>query len=246
MPQFAVNAAAPAGWRQLCDVVVFDNAQISGWAGCGSGELEVVSDFLPLDTSVTYNGKPSLRVNVTTTPYWWMALPTIRGWCTHDLTQYVPNGFLEFNILGAAGGEDFDIGCRDRVYERTINGTATENVDCVYPISKYVTISTSWQHVKIPCKDIMNTSANFNPFKAFTLVLKNTSNYAKALKVWINDIKFTSTDNEKAYAAIKLNQVGYTLKAEKYALVTGFEDELTPPAGSAFEVIIAFDNTVAY
>lgn len=246
LSQLIVHATAPAGWRQLCDVVVFDSAQIAGWAGCGSGELEVANDFLPLDTTVTYNNKPSLRVNVTTTPYWWMALPTIRGWCTHDLTQYVANGYLEFNILGAAGGENFDIGIRDRVYERTINGTATENVDVVYPIANYVTVSTSWQHVKIPLKDLLDTSKNINPFKAFTLVLKNTGAYNRALKVWLNDIRFTSTDNEQAYAAIKVNQVGYSVKAEKYALITGFEDELTATAGTAFQVINASNNTVSY
>lgn len=43
---------------------------------------------------------------------------TLAEWCTHDISQYVPNGYLEFNVKGKNGGEQFTIGARDSVEKR--------------------------------------------------------------------------------------------------------------------------------
>jgi len=70
--------------------------------------------------------------------------------------------------------------------------------------------------------------------------------YADPFTVWFSDIKITSEDNEKSAPAIKVNQLGFIPEAEKYALVTGFAEELAVSEGDEFAVINAADNSVAY
>lgn len=71
--------------------------------------METENSKLPIDTTAMYNGLPSLLLNAKTptSPSWYNALITVAGWKAYDFTSYHPNGFLEFNIKGNAGGESF-------------------------------------------------------------------------------------------------------------------------------------------
>ncbi len=241
-PVVTTYAAAPSGWNDLLDITIYDGASsISGWTGAGANEIETVNANLPVDTTQTYNGMPSLRINVTkeVTSGWWVSLVTVRDWCTHDISQYIANGFLEFNVKGKTGGEDFTVGLRDKVNER-----ATESLDNLQPVSKYVTITNQWQHVKVPLKDLADTSAGFDPTNIMTIVFSMVN--TKPFTAWVNDIKITSPDKEKSYAPIKVNQVGYLTASEKYAFVSGFEDELTVSENTSFELRSSTDNKAVY
>ncbi|HOP92520.1 MAG TPA: glycoside hydrolase family 9 protein [Acetivibrio thermocellus] len=244
VPQISASAetVAPEGYRKLLDVQIFKDSPVVGWSGSGMGELETIGDTLPVDTTVTYNGLPTLRLNVQTTVQsgWWISLLTLRGWNTHDLSQYVENGYLEFDIKGKEGGEDFVIGFRDKVYERVYG----LEIDVTTVISNYVTVTTDWQHVKIPLRDLMKINNGFDPSSVTCLVF--SKRYADPFTVWFSDIKITSEDNEKSAPAIKVNQLGFIPEAEKYALVTGFAEELAVSEGDEFAVINAADNSVAY
>lgn len=233
---------APEGYRKLLDVQIYKDAPVVGWSGSGANELETVGDTLPVDTTVTYNGLPTLRLNVKTKVQsgWWISLLTLRGWNTHDLSQYVENGYLEFDIKGKEGGEEFIVGFRDKVYERSLG----QEIDVSALITNYVEITTEWQHVKIPLRDLMRINNGFDPSSVTCLVF--SKRHGDPFTVWFSDIKITSEDNEKSAPAIKVNQLGFVPEAEKYALVTGFEGELAAEAGDQFKVVNAADNSVAY
>ncbi len=236
----AVNASAPEGWRNLPDFYVFKD-KVGGWSGCGAGELETENGNLPVDTQVTYENLPSLRFNITTNFTSWMAvILTLAEWCCHDVSQYVPNGYLEFNVKGKNGGEQFAIGAVDHVSRRAsgVEKTITK------PITNYCTVTTEWQHVKIPLKDILDPSLGMDPYNAKAIVLDKVT--ADPFCVWINQLKLTSPDKEKAFPAIKVNQVGFTEGSEKYAYVSGFEDEFKATVGTQFQVKRDSDDTVAY
>lgn len=235
------NAGAPAGWRDLSDFYVFKD-QVGGWSGSGAGELETVNGNLPIDTDVTLDNLPSLRLNITTqvTSWWWVVQLTLRGWNTHDVSQFVSNGYLEFNVKGKSGGEQFVIGVKDLVEERA---TGTE-VGVTKPITSYCTVTTEWQHVKIPLKDLLDPSLGIDAANARAVIINMVD--LNPFCVWLNQIKFTSPDKEKSYPAIKVNQVGFTLFAEKYATVSGFEDELKAVEGTPFQVKRVFDNKTVY
>ncbi len=236
-----INASAPQGWRNLQDFYVFKD-KISGWSGSGAGELETVNGNLPIDTQVTYQNLPSLRLNLQTqlTSYWMSVILTLAEWNCHDVSQYVPNGYLEFNVKGKKGGEQFVIGAVDHVSERA-SGVEQK---ITKPITDFCTVTTDWQHVKIPLKDILDPSLGMDPYNAKAIVLDKVT--LDPFCVWINQLKLTSPDKEKAYPAIKLNQVGFRESTEKYAYVSGFEDEFTATEGTQFLVKRVSDDSVAY
>ncbi|WNS45243.1 glycoside hydrolase family 9 protein [Paenibacillus sp. MMS20-IR301] len=237
----AAVSEAPAGWRDLVDYRIFSTIS-DGWAGDSGFGLETVDSKLPIDNAAVYNGLPSLLLNTKTpsSPSWYNALITVAGWKAYDFTSYYPNGYLEFNIKGNAGGETFLLGFKDRVFERAAGNEITTTVN----INSYTSITTAWKHVKIPLKDLMQVSQGINISSIDALSLKN--NGFQPLKVWLNDIRVTSPDKEKEYAPIKVNQLGYPADGVKQALVTGFEDVLTADAGTPFKVINTATNTAAF
>ena len=236
-----VNAAAPDGFRDLPDFYVFKD-KISGWSGSGAGELETINGNLPIDTQVTYESLPSLRFNIQTelTSGWMVSILCLAEWACHDVTRYVPNGYLEFNVKGAAGGEEFMIGAVDHVSERAsgVEHTITK------PITNYCPVTTEWQHVKIPLKDILDPALDMDPYNAKAIVLDRVT--SDPFCVWINQLKLTSPDKENAFAAIKVNQVGFKETSEKYAYVSGFEDDFSATVGTPFQVKKVSDNSAVY
>ncbi|WP_052339257.1 glycoside hydrolase family 9 protein [Gorillibacterium massiliense] len=232
---------APAGWRNLVDYQIFSNTA-GGWAGDSGFGLDLVNSFLPVDSTVTLNGLPSLKLDAKspTSPSWFNALVTVAGWKAYDFTSYYTNGYLEFNIKGKVGGESFLIGFKDRVFERAAGGEITTTVN----IKSYTTVTTNWTHVKIPLKEIMQVSQGIDPTSIDCLSLKNDG--STPITVWFNDIRVTSPDKEKDYAPIKVNQAGYPANAEKQALVTGFEDVLTVDENTSFNVINSTTSATAF
>lgn len=240
-PVVSKAAVPPENYRRSKDIQIFLDKPVTGWSGSGAEELETEDSTLPVDSTEKYGGLPSLRLNVTkpVTSGWWVSLLTLRGWNTHNISQYMENGFIVFNIKGKDGGEDFVVGLRDKVYERSLG----LEIDVSTTISKYVDITTEWQHVKIPLKDLISNNG-FDPTAVTCLVL--SAEEMDPFTVWINDLKITSPDNEKSFTTIKINQVGFLPDKEKYALVTGFVEELQVSEGNAFEVRKVEDNSTVY
>ncbi|MBB6632928.1 glycoside hydrolase family 9 protein [Cohnella thailandensis] len=237
----AATPEAPAGWRDLVDYRIFSTTS-DGWAGDSGFGLVTENGKLPVDQTVTYNGLPSLLIHTAnpTSPSWLNALITVAGWKAYNFTPYLANGFLEFNIKGNAGGETFLLGFKDRVFERAAGNEITTTVN----LNSYVNVTTSWQHVKIPLKDVIQTSQGIDPSSIDSLSVKN--NGFQPFKVWLNDIRVTSPDKEREYAPIKVNQLGYPADGVKQALVTGFEDVLTVDEGTPFTVVNAATHAAAY
>lgn len=234
----ASTYGAPEGWRDVPDYPVFIT-QTNGWTG-SSGELETVDGHLPIDTENTYENLPSLRFNVTQPNMAWMvSIHVLAGWASHDVSGYLPNGYLEFNVKGQNGGEQFTIGAVDHFGQRR-----PIEIEVNVPVANYTTVTTEWQHVKIPLKDIFNSTSGINAYGAKAILLNRVNN--EPFTVWLNQIKLTTTDKERGYAAIKLNQVGFLNSADKYAKVSGFEDEFSATVGTPFQVRRTADDSVAY
>lgn len=132
--QRTVSAAqtSDSAYRQLLDYAVFNGSGTINW--CGGQNLEVTNSRIPVDSAVTYDGVPSLRVNVTDTSTWWSARLVVRNWMSADLTEYQPEGFLEFDVRGSSGGERFRIGFSDHPDEDT----------AAVAIQDYTTLTTDW------------------------------------------------------------------------------------------------------
>lgn len=234
----AADYGAPKGWRDVPDFPVF-TTQANDSSGSGGG-LETVDGHMPVDTAQAYEGKPSLRFNVTqagTTRI--SSQHLLAAWASHDISGYLPNGYIEFNVRGQAGGEDFRIGVLDHFGQRR-----PVEIEATVAVSKYATITTNWQHVKVPLKDVFAAATGLDAYGAKAVILDVAGN--KAFTVWLNQIKLTTTDKERGYPAIKVNQVGYPGFAQKWAKVSGFQDELNATVGTRFTVRRVRDDSVAY
>lgn len=234
----AAGYGAPPGWRDIPAYPVFTD-QFNGWAG-SSGELETINGQLPVDTTQAYQNLPSLRFNVTQPNMSWMScVEVLAAWASHDVSGYLPNGYLEFDVKGLNGGEQFKIGAVDHFGQRR-----PVEVTVTVPVANYITVTTDWQHVKIPLKDIFDPSTGIDPYGAKAVILDRAN--SDPFCVWLNQIRLTTTDKERGYPAIKMNQVGYLNSAEKYAKVSGFEDEFNATVGTPFQVKRTADDSVAF
>jgi len=228
------------GYNKLQDIWVFENTLQGTWSG---GDLVAPNSTIPVDTTQMYNGLPSLSFNVQgPSQWWWQTQLAGNSWRPYSIEFYPPNGFLEFDVKGAAGGELFNISLGDNNPARLANtalGTSSVNV------GSYVTVSTSWQHVRIPLTDFV-APAGFMFRQLHVVELSESYSGPYAKQFWLNGIKFTSPDTEHNFPAIKVNQVGYKPLGTKYALVTGFAAALPATVGTPFHVIRVSDGKSVY
>ncbi len=228
-----VSAEADTSYRALLDYAVFNGTGTVNW--CGGPNLEVTNARLPVDSEVTLDGVPSLRVNVTDTSTWWSARLVVRSWMSIDFTQYVPEGYLEFDVKGNAGNEAFCIGLSDH----------TDEDSAYVSVGKYTTLTTQWQHVSIPLADLAAANPDMD-FSDITLLHLKNDGTTNAQKFWITNIAITSDGHEREFAPIKVNQVGYLPDAPKYALVSFFPERYSISEGDAFTVCDAQTGEAVY
>jgi|GEM_PF-704214 Glycosyl hydrolase family 9./Domain of unknown function./N-terminal ig-like domain of cellulase. len=252
----ASSTTPPDNYKKLKDLSIFKD-KIQGTYT--SSEFEMVGGKPPVVTDVAYDGLPSIKYNLLTQPqyYWESQVLYASGWYAVDITRYYENGFLEFNIKGGAGGEKMVVGVQGSMDEPYLANNPNIDLDSTVvkntvPIDKsevtgITGVTTGWQHVKIPLKQLidLNSGLDLRSVNAFVLGNDPAAPLSKML-FYINNVKITSPDNEASYPAIKVNQVGYKPSSNKVALVSGFVDELTATEGTSFELKRESDNATVY
>ncbi len=232
-----VCAEADISYRQIQDYAIFNGTGNINW--CGGNNLEVVSSKVPVDSNVTYNGTPSLRVNVTDKSDWWTVRLVVRSWMSMDFLRFQPSGRLEFDIKGNAGGERFTIGFADNISE-----TDEEDIASV-SISDYTTVTTDWQHISIPLSDISAANKDVDLSDITLLYLKNDGT-TDSQKFWITNIEVTSDESEPESPPIKVNQVGFHPEGTKYALVSFYPELYNICEGDKFSVCDSATGEAVY
>lgn len=219
-----------AAWNKLKDLMINDFAGSSG---------NVITDE-------TYLGKAAKKIANNNS---WGLNYTLNGWQTLDVSPYV-NGTLEFDAVGAVGGETFSVGFMDVVAERMVNGefykdndTTPHQTTVETLLSIPESLTTQWKHYSIPLKNIFDANSIFDKSSVQKLGFKGNS---FPTTFWLSNIVIKSPDKAASYAPIKVNQVGYPLNGEKYAMVSGYYNELTAMPGTPFQVKNASDMSIAY
>jgi hypothetical protein len=247
LPPFVTPArgATPPATNQLQDLPVFTDRLGGTWSG---GDLVAPDGLVPIDTAVTYQGLPSLRYEIRDEPrqWWWQSILALGDWSGYSLEAYRRNGFLEFNVKGAVGGEEFNIGLADTDPARS----SSPPVRWARSPS-FVTVTTEWQHVRIPLSQLIQDgdlppAGLFNPRQVQAVQLAEIYEGPYGRTFWLNDIRFTSPDREPSAPPVRVNEVGYLPLGEKYAYVAGFPEVLAVGAGARFEVRRAQDDSLAY
>ena len=261
----SATKAAPSAstLAPLQPIKIFTDSPHGQWNGSGNGTSISLDSYgnLPIDSggAHSYNGLPSYRLEVDfggSENYagWWLSILAGSSWESYSIEPYYPNGFLEFNIKGTQGGEDFKIALSDVVFERNPKWCEPVSLN----ISSYVNVTTSFQHVAIPLTDLVGdfscepktneyldyAGGTFDLTQIYSIVLSHSS--TADVTVWLNDIEWTSPDNEPEFAPIKVNQLGFTPNAPKYALVSGYADVLSADVTTPFHVRRVGDNASVY
>ncbi|MBN2525641.1 MAG: glycoside hydrolase family 9 protein [Deltaproteobacteria bacterium] len=246
------HAAHPVEWScrleaaTLQDIPFFEDAILSSWSG---GDVYAPDSVIPVDYEETFHGLPSIRVDVgDKIEGWWdVHIASNEEWRSIDVTPYVENGRLEFNVKGAAGGEQFRI-----VFLDADNGRTPQESKLFFSNELFFTMTDDWQHVSIPLAELFSGEIiplpdGFNLAQITKFGLMDGYGSAPYKKTfWINNIRLTSPDREQRPSEIRLNQVGYLPDGEKYALVAGFPDTLPVCPGARFAVRRNEDDSVAY
>ncbi len=229
--------AADTEYRKLLDYAIFNGSGNINW--CGGQNLEVTNARIPVDESVTCEGVPSLRVNVTDTSNWWTVRLVVRDWMSMEVSRYQPDGFLEFDVMGSAGNEQFRIGFADHVAQ---NG---EEDIAVVSIRPYTTLTNTWQHVSIPLSDIAAANPDVD-FSDITVLYLQEDGTTAAQKFWITNIEITSDGLEPETPPVKVNQAGFLPTAQKYALVSFYPELSDVSEDTAFSVCDAATGESVY
>jgi hypothetical protein len=220
-----------SGGRKLRDISVFHqfgeyrtqgvNAPMfcSAW-----GNLELDNGRLPLERSIRNGNKRVFRVNVRGNSG--IMFP-LHGWGAFSLEQYHENGYIEFDIRGASGGENISIGLRSD--SRGIVVTSSLSLS-----SQNINITPSWQTVRIPLKNF--TANSVNGFLIDNILLIELL-VPQAALFYLSEMYIKSPDNEKQFPVIKVNQVGYELNHEKFALISCFPGTFALSNNTEFNVI---------
>lgn len=246
LPPFVTQArgATPPPSDRLQDLAVFTDRLGGTWSG---GDLVAPDGRVPVDTAETYGGLPSLRYEINDpSQWWWQSILALSDWTGYSLEAYRANGFLEFNVKGAVGGEEFNIGLAD-----TDPARATSPSVRWVRSPAVVTVTTEWQHVKIPLSQLipdadLPPAGLFNPRQVQAVQLSEIYEGPYGRTFWLNDVRFTSPDREPSAPPVRVNEVGYLPLGEKYAYVAGFPEVLGVGAKARFEVRRAQDDSLAY
>lgn len=156
----------------------------------------------------------------------------LRDWAVTDLSLYIPNGYVQLEVKGTQGGENFDIG-----FDELKNGNVAETR---ISSSESVQVSTEWSTVKIPLKDITEaTGTDLSCARQF--LLGNAS-----APIFVRNISISSDDKERIFPEFKVNQLGYKPNNSKRALVTGYNEFLNVNAGDEFELVNTDTDKAVY
>lgn len=216
------NGTKPSeGYNTLQDIELITEKIIDGSIG-----------FSSLDNKDTFDKWRSSLIPSS------IGMLVIRNWNTTDLSAYLPNGFISMFVKGEQGGETFDIGLQDCNRDRP----ASNDSVTVYTNSEdYCSITTKWQQVKIPLKDFFNENNNLDVSSVWTVNIGNSNG-----KIKMANVRISSPDKESCENQIKINQLGYSKNAAKYAYVSGFYEDILCNTKTSFSVIDSKNGNVVY
>ncbi len=161
-------------------------------------------------------------------------------WRTFMLGDYYENGYLNFEVKNSTSETvEFNIGLSSKKHGVQSKIYWTD-------MDKYENISagSEWTSYSLPIKEVVDAypDSGFD-LDNFWLVYVNGVPSGNTLT--LQNVKITSTDDERQYPMIKVNQVGYFCNDKKTARVSYFE-KFGSLNGKTYEVVNAETDEVVY
>lgn len=161
-------------------------------------------------------------------------------WNTSDISQYYENGILTFEAKSNSSEPlSFRIG-----FSSNSHG---ENVTIYWnDIEKYKSTiaGTDWTAFTLPIKDLLDAFPD-SGFDIKNLWKISVSAVKSGNTVSFRNVKISSSDDERQYPFIKVNQVGYSCKGHKTARISYFA-KFGSLNGKKWELLNADTNEIVY
>lgn len=204
-------------------------------AGVSAADVEETPGIQLQTILIENNGK-----EWTTASWGGQNLTPDNSWRTLLLGDYYENGYLNFEVKNSTSSTvEFNIGLSSKKHGEQVKIYWTD-------MEKYADISAGpeWTSYSLPIKEVVDAhpESGFAPDN-FWLVYVN--GVPKNNTLTFRNVKITSTDDERQYPIVKVNQVGYYCDAAKTARVSYFE-KFGSLNGKAYEIINAETGEAVY
>ncbi len=162
------------------------------------------------------------------------------SWTTLLLGDYYENGYLNFEVKNSTSSTvKFNIGLSSKKHNEQVKIYWTD-------LEKYEDISAGndWASYSLPIKELVdaNPDSGFD-LDNFWLVYVNGVPSGNTLS--FRNMTISSTDDERQYPMVKVNQVGYFCDAAKTARVSYFE-KFGSLNGKTYEIVNAENDEAVY
>lgn len=162
------------------------------------------------------------------------------SWRTLLLGDYYENGYLSFEVMNSTSSEvEFNIGISTKNHgvQSKIYWTDMEKYS-------HITAGPEWKSYSLPIKELVDAFPDSGiDLDNFWLIYVNGVPSGNTLT--LRNVKISSTDDERQYPMVKVNQVGYYPDAPKTAIVSYFE-KFGSLNGKSYEIVNADTNEVVY
>lgn len=162
------------------------------------------------------------------------------NWNTSDISEYYENGILSFEAKSdTSEALSFKIGLSSYCHAESVTLYWND-------IEKYksTVAGTSWTSFSLPIKDLADAFPD-SGFDLSNLWKISVSAVKKGSTVSFRNVKISSTDDERQYPFIKVNQVGYSCGGRKTARISYFA-KFGSLNGKKWELVNVDTNEVVY
>jgi endoglucanase len=182
----------------------------------GGTQIERAHGGIPI---VEHQGKRALKIHITPAAggYWQVGIAK-RGWGHFQLDDFGRDGTLEFDLWGELPpGAEVQLGDADRDGP----GPDGEVVPSV-PLDGRVPRGQGWRRVAVPLGAFLDEEPRLDLMDLLKIVLSGQAPPVETT-FYVAELGFHTTEPEKVYPPVKVNQVGYRPGWEKVAKVTPSE-----------------------
>lgn len=162
------------------------------------------------------------------------------NWTNLTIRDYYENGYLNFRVRNTEkGSAKFKIGLMSHFHN--------ENVRIFWndlPNYQNITAVSDWTSYSLPIKELVDAfpDSGFDLNYFWYVSVSGTTNNSI---LEFRDVTITSTDDERQYPIIKVNQVGYDANGTKTARISCFE-KFGSLNGKTYQIVNADNGDVAY
>jgi hypothetical protein len=179
----------------------------------GGEKLTLQQGGLPV---VQHEGRPAVKIEAIHVPGGSFQIGLVRkGWSRYYLDDYGPNATLDIDLAGSVSGE-FRIELVDM--DRDGGGPDVSRTAGV-ELTKYAQLGPKWQRVSIPLGDFIKARPDLR-LESMEKIVVAGSGQAGKTTLFIGGLAIRTTNPEREYPPVKVDQVGYRPDWRKVALVT--------------------------